>query len=351
MEQINNHISRYKSSIRNFIFPYLFCLAIIIGPAYNMYVHYDFSHSIDTESYLAMSIDNFTVNPVHRYRIIIPILAKITAIPIKLVYIKLWPHRAESLWPLQLSYFIVNSFLSALYGWVVYKLIRLYSNHLFAILIGLTAILTSRWMTYIAGLPLTDSLYLVVIVTLLYSIKTRNTILYSLVVLTGALSKESFLLFIPFLLIAGPFNWFKQTFLILGGTLILLGEHYLIDYIYPVQKIVTSIKHENLLEILIRHSAEIKITITDLLSIRGLGELFTVLGIFSFVIIYGFIQSDSRKFLLINIEKYYSIFFMCIVLHALLSGDVARMFYFGSALYALIITLVIEQSKSSKSVS
>ena len=155
-----------------------------------MYVHYDFSHSSDTESYLAMSSGDYNVNPVHRHRFIIPLAAKIVAMPLQAVYTKLWPHRAESMWPLQLAYFLINSFLTAFYGWIVYRLLRLYSNQLAAILVGLIVVLTSRWVAYIAGLPLTDSLYLIAIASLLYSIKAENKILFVVTVLLGGLMKQ-----------------------------------------------------------------------------------------------------------------------------------------------------------------
>lgn len=328
--------------MKTFLIPYLFCLAILIGPAYNMYVHYDFSHSIDTESYLAMSNDDYDVNPVHRYRFIIPCTAKFIAWPLQAIYTKLWPHRAESLWPLQLAYFIINTLLTAFYGWLTYKIIRLYCNQLTAVVIALTAVLTSRWVAYIAGLPLTDSLYLIAIAGLLYSIKTKNAILFAVVVLSGGLAKESFLLFAPLILLAGPGTWYLRAGLIIASLAVLFTEHALIDISLPMTETATVAK-ETLIEIFIRHVNQTTETLETLLSVRGLGEIFTVLGIFSFVIVYGTLNKSIRNSWKISIEKYYWIFFACILIHALISGDAARMLYFGSVLYGMLIALAIEQ--------
>ena len=306
-----------------------------------MYVHYDFSHSSDTESYLAMSDGDYNVNPVHRYRFVVPFAAKIIAIPLQAVYAKLWPHRAESLWPFQLAYFIINSFITAFYGWLVYRLLRLYSNRLAAVLIALAAVLTSRWVAYIAGLPLTDSLYLVAIAALLYSIKTNNLMLFSITVLSGALAKESFLLFAPLIIFAGPGTWYLRAGLVAGSLLILFGEHALIDWWLPMQE-TAAVSKETLVEIFIRHVHKTTTTIRALASVRGLGEIFTVFGIFTFILIYGALNSSCRSIWKTAVEKYYWIFFGCILVHALISGDAARMFYFGSALYAILIALTAE---------
>ena len=307
-----------------------------------MYVHYDFSHSSDTESYLKMSNGDYNVNSVHRYRLIIPLAAKVAAIPLQAVYTKLWPHRAESLWPLQLAYFIINSFITTLYGWIVYKLLRLYSNNTTAVLIALTAVLTSRWVSYIAGLPLTDSLYLVAIALLLYSIKINNQSLFIATVLVGGLTKESFLLFTPLIILAGPGTWYLRTGLVIGSLIVLFGEHVLVDTLLPMNETETLVK-ESLVEIFFRHLQKTTTTIAELASVRGLGEIFTVLGIFTFVLIYGAFNKSCRELWKISVEKYYWIFFVCIIIHALISGDAARMFYFGSALYGVLIAICAEQ--------
>lgn len=314
-----------------------------------MYVHYDFSHSSDTESYLAMSNGDYNVNPVHRYRFILPLAAKVVAMPLQAVYTKLWPHRAESMWPLQLSYFLINSFLVAFYGWIVYSLLQLYSNQLAAVLIGLVVVLTSRWVAYIAGLPLTDSLYLIAIAALLYSIKTENKILFVLTILLGGLMKESFLLFAPLILLAGPFKWYVRGGLIVLSLVVVFGEHRIIDALLPLQT-SNGVEPESLLDILMRTSAKTVETALDLLTVRGIGEVFTVLGVFTFILIYGAFNKDSRTAWKTSVEKYYWIFFGCILIHALISGDAARMFYFGAPFYGILIVKVVEGFLSKNSV-
>ncbi|MFN8417439.1 MAG: hypothetical protein U0U66_13990 [Cytophagaceae bacterium] len=339
--------------LKQLLIPFLFCLAIIIGPTYNMYVHYDFSHSSDTKSYLAMSNGETNVNPVHRYRLIIPMMAKAIAYPLEKVYTKLWPHRAESLWPLQLSYFIINVLLTSFYGVICFWILQRYTDNLLAVVIGLVAILTSRWVAYIAGLPLTDSLYLITIALLIYSIKSQHTVLFAITILLGGLMKESFLLFAPLIVFAGPLTWYYRLGLVGLSLVILFGFHTLIDAMYPLQA-TAEVNKETLVEIFIRHVNKTTTTFQELASVRGLGEIFTVMGIFTFVIMYGAINSSIRNYWKANIELYYVVFFACILVHAFISGDAARMFYFGSILYGVMITtaassLLVKKSNVSSS--
>jgi hypothetical protein len=226
----------------------------------------------------------------------------------------------------------------------------LYSNQLTAILIALVAILTSRWVAYMAGLPLTDSLYLIAIAALLYSIKTEHKTLFVLTVLLGGLMKESFLLFAPLILIAGPFSWRIRTGLIVLSVCIVFGEHAIIDAIFPFQEIA-GVKSESLIQILMRTSAKTFETALDLLTVRGIGEVFTVLGIFTFLLLYGAVNKDCRSAWKIAAEKYYWVFFGCILIHVLISGDAARMFYFGAPLYGILIVKVAEVTLSKNSFS
>lgn len=288
-----------------------------------------------------MSNGDYNVNSVHRYRFILPLAAKAVAMPLQAVYTKLWPHRAESLWPLQLAYFIINSFLTAFYGWIVYRLLCLYTNQLAAALIGLTAVLTSRWIAYIAGLPLTDSLYLIAVASLLYSIKTQNLILFTITVLLGGIAKESFLLFAPLIVLAGPGNWYLRTGLLIGSLIILFGEHAFVDIVLPFKDTAVLAK-ESLVNVFIRHVQKTATTIGELASVRGVGEIFTVLGVFTFILVYGTLNKSCRNVWKTSIEKYYWVFFGCIIIHALISGDAARMFYFGAPLYGILIVKVTE---------
>jgi hypothetical protein len=283
-----------------------------------------------------MSKGEMNVNPVHRYRLFIPSLAKVVAYPLEKVYTKLWPHRAESLWPLQLSYFIINVLLTAFYGVVCYWILQKYTDNLLAIVIGLVAILSSRWVAYIAGLPLTDSLYLITIALLLYSIKIQHTILFVTTVLLGGLMKESFLLFAPLIAFAGPLKWYYRVSLVGTSLIILFGFHALIDSIYPLQSSV-EVNKETLVEIFIRHVHKTSDTFQELASVRGVGEIFTVMGVFTFLLIYGALNPVIRNYWKAHVEFYYVIFFACILIHALISGDAARMFYFGSVLYGILI--------------
>ncbi|MCU0415720.1 MAG: hypothetical protein MUE33_00925 [Cytophagaceae bacterium] len=327
--------------MKSFFLPYLFCLAVIIGPAYTMYVHYDFSHSSDTNSYVVMAQGNYDVNPVHRYRVIVPGIVTLVSLPIESIYAHLWPHRATSDWPIRLSYFLVNVLILSLAGYFCYRLLLTYTQDLMSIVMGLVTVLTGRWVGYISGLPLTDSLYILCIVLLLYSIRTQQMLLYLFVVVLGGLSKESFLLFTPFILWNGPLRFTLRAALIVLSVGVVWFSHTILDFLHPLNTF-SSFPKETLTDIAIRHVYKTTDTLLSLLSVRGLGEIFTVLGVFTFVLLYGAFRSDVRLIWKNKIEVGYWVFMICILIHALISGDAARMLYFGMPLYAILIALFIE---------
>lgn len=65
-----------KARWREWVLVYLLALGVLAGPAYTMYVHYDFSHSLDTRSYLRMARGEFKcVSVTRRYRVLVPAAA------------------------------------------------------------------------------------------------------------------------------------------------------------------------------------------------------------------------------------------------------------------------------------
>ena len=69
--------------LRRWLLPWLLAVAALTNLAYPMYVHYDFSHSLDTRSYLRMASGRFdSVNITRRYRVLVPGAAAALAAPI-----------------------------------------------------------------------------------------------------------------------------------------------------------------------------------------------------------------------------------------------------------------------------
>jgi hypothetical protein len=86
--------------LRRWLLVYLLAVGIVAGPAYTMYVHYDFSRSRDPRSHLSMARGEFSaIRVTHRYRVLVPAAAAAVAWPLQKVYTHIWPHRATSEWP------------------------------------------------------------------------------------------------------------------------------------------------------------------------------------------------------------------------------------------------------------
>ena len=68
--------------MRRWLLPWLLAVAALANLAYPMYVHFDFSHSPDTRSYLRMAAGQFdSIRITHRYRILVPAAAAVVAAP------------------------------------------------------------------------------------------------------------------------------------------------------------------------------------------------------------------------------------------------------------------------------
>ena len=155
---------------RHWLLPWLLAVAALANLAYPMYVHYDFSHSLDTRSYLRMAAGRFdSVRVTHRYRVLVP--TALVAAPIAKVYAQIWPQRPAGQWPLRFAFYLVNCLLVGAAGACWYNAARLTGASATAAALAMLAVLTSRWAVYAAGLPLTDSLYLLIFGLSYYAIQ------------------------------------------------------------------------------------------------------------------------------------------------------------------------------------
>ncbi len=308
-----------------------------MGASYNTYVHFDFSHSIDTKSYIKVSNGDFSVNPVHRYRVIVPLLAKAVSLPFEKVYTKIWSGRTSSTWPLQLGYYIINSILCAVAGLMLYLLCTAYKVNPIWAIIAVTAILTSRWSCYMAGLPLTDSLYLLVIAASFLALKTKNDVLLLFAILIGPFAKESFIFIAPILFFYGHLSWLKKiaAFVIAGA--LVFGVRYWIDTSNGLE---TSSGFDKAFDTL----NTIKYSLLRIFSFKGAGEIFSVINVFWIIILLGFfngkkgIKSWGRE-----LDIWLLWLIPSILIHALLSGDIARMLLFGAPVIVVVLGLILEK--------
>lgn len=314
----------------------IFAFALLTGSAYNLYLSYDSKSNVDCRTYMAIANGEFKDQSLtRRYRILVPFIAKAVSLPIESVYSKLWAHRSESDWPLKMGFLITNLILMSAAGCAIYLLCKAYSISEPGSLLAMIAVLCGgRWGNLLAGTPITDSLYLLVLTLTILAIKTRNDFMLAICILIGPLAKESFIFVAPFIFFFAPMHKWKQLLLFAVAGSLAFGIRYQIDQLAGSESLDSIVNDAN-------HIENISYSLTRILSVRGIGELGTVLGIFSFILLAGLTKGKTAiKSWSTHVDSFLWWFILIMLIHALLSSEVSRMLYLGSAVWAVMIGLI-----------
>ena len=327
--------------LRRWLLPWLLAVAALANLAYPMYVHYDFSHSLDTRSYLRMASGRFdSVNVTRRYRVLVPAAAAAVAAPIARMYARMWPQRPAGQWPLRFAFYLVNCLLLGVAGACWFNASRQAGAAPTAAALAMLAVLSSRWAEYAAGLPLTDSLYLLVFGLGYYAVRRGpgGGWALALALLFGPLAKESFIFLVPWLLWFGrsALPWARQLVALAGGLAMLFLVHCLIDARLGVpagQSVTNALSHFDNLVYSLRRAA----------SPKGLGELLSIFGLFTLVPPLALVL-QRRAAMAPNIFSTLGSADVGLVVvvgaHMLLSGDLGRMGYLAAPTYCILLALV-----------
>lgn len=319
-----------RFSFKNLFFIFLFSFSIIIGSSYNTYLSFERFSNPDSETYLNIAKFNFKGQSlVRRYRIIVPALADAASFPIGKVYYKIVNEKRDKYdWPLLTGFFLINSILLACAAVMIYKIMKLQSITQAGCLIGLCIFLAGgRWASFTAGHPSVDSLTILCLATIVYGLLSSNRLLLSAGIIVGLLSKESIVLFFPFILI---FSDKKIRLISIISMVIALALYFGVKYIVDHLSGDSSLQSINRV---LATADSIKKSFLELFSIKGLANLFSVYGFFYLFFLTGLFYKSFRKDILPYCNKFFIIFLAIIVVHMLLSEELARMFYIGSALF------------------
>ena len=329
------------SRLRRWLLPWLLAVAALVNLAYPMYVHYDFSHSLDTRSYLRMASGRFdSVNVTRRYRVLVPAAAAAVAAPVARAYAHTWPQRPAGQWPLRFAFYLVNCLLLGAAGACWFNAARQAGAAPAAAALALLAVLSSRWAEYAAGLPLTDSLYLLVFGLAYYAVRRGPGAGWAvaLALLLGPLAKESFLFLVPWLLWFGrpALSWPRQLGALACGVALLFVVHYAIDSRLSTpgsQSVSNALSHFDNLSYSLRRAA----------SVKGIGEILSVFGLFTFIPFFALALQRYRAkvsviFSPLNPAEFS--YLVVVVVHMLLSGDLGRMGYLAAPVFTAWLALV-----------
>jgi len=323
----------FKEGILVFLFSY----AIIFGPAFTLFSEfaYDISMSPDIESYTQLSKFDFDQSPIRRYRIIIPAFAAAVNYILGPIFSILKPYSFPGPdFSLCMSFLVVNSLLIGLFGTIIYSICRTAKTSILAALIATIVILSSRWTAYYAGLPYTDSLYLIAIGLGILGIMRSNPKLIIASIIIGPWAKESFIFIAPVIFFYAPMKklnliaWFG-----LSGLLV-FSFRFLIDFYHqlPINESLSSdLNHFNF----------ILISLKRLLSFHGVYEIFSIIGIWSFAYV-ALINKNIRHNLSGKLPSFTLLYIGIILIHILLSTSVARMLYLLTPIIGISIAVIFD---------
>ncbi|MCB2409902.1 hypothetical protein [Hymenobacter lucidus] len=314
---------------------YVLAVGLLAGSAYTMYVHYDFSHSLDTRSYLSIARGEFRgVSITRRYRVVVPAVAAAVAWPVEQVYARIWPQRAATDWPLRLAFYLVNTLVLAGAGLVFFRSCLLYGASPGAAVLAMVAVLASRWAVYTAGLPLVDSLYILVFALAFYGARSGSAVAVAACIVLGPHAKESFVFLVPWLLWFGhrAMPWPRQLVWLAVSGAVAYGVRHWIDAQVgapPQESLSNALDHLHNLAYSLRR----------LLSVKGAGEIFSIFGFFWLVLLVGLRGGAGRWLRPLGAGG--AALLAVVLVHMLLSGDLGRMGYLAAPVFAVAFALIL----------
>jgi len=322
---------------RRWLLPWALCLGVLLNAAYPMYRHYDFSHSLDTRSYLRLASGRFdSVNVTRRYRLLVPLAAGALARPLAHLGEPTGQPRPAGEWPLRLAFYLVNCTLLAAAGACFFRSARLAGAPAGLAAAAVLAGLSSRWAGYAAGLPLTDSLYLLVFGLSYYAARRGAGAGWAvaLALLVGPLAKESFVFLLPWLAWFGrpALRWRGQALALALGVAALAAVHFWVD---KAAGAAASASVSNAFA----HFENLTYSVRRALSLKGVAELFSIFGLFWGPPLLALARPTGRRALAPVLGWPEATMLGVVGVHLLLSGDLGRMGYLLAPVFTAALAL------------
>jgi hypothetical protein len=325
-------IKKYKLAILVFVFS----LAIIQGISFTLMNNYNESMGSDALIYMEMAKGNFDQNPIQKYRVVVPMLAAGINFIFGGLFEKIKPWSFERDFSLFVSFWIINNIIVAFFGLVTFLLCRAYNISLMGSILGLLVLLTCRWTAYMAGLPLIDSLFCLVSALALLGIKERNNNIIIFCILIGPWAKESFIFVAPVIFFFSSLNKFKQVgWFLFSGFLVFTFRFYFDQY--------TGTTMGDSLRGDLSHLSNFYKAIFRLFSFHGIYEIFSVTGLWIILPCYLMISNMQRfKGQLKELNWYMYAYLLCVFVQAIISEELARMFYLALPVLSVCVALSID---------
>jgi hypothetical protein len=313
----------------------LFCAALLAGPAYNTFLHYDFSHNPDCYSYNQMAQGNFAVTVTHKYRIVVPLLARAVNMTLDDIYGVIWPHRNFAEARLRFAFYLVNLTFLSLTGFVLVRTCQAYGLSVAAAAVAVAGLLSSRWANYAAGLPMVDSFHWLCVSLVFLAIKTKNGRLLALAILLGPLSKESFVFIAPATILFGNLRLTTQLVLYSVAAVPVLTAHYIIDLHFPATGVGSVANALN-------HLGNIMFSLRRISSPAGIGEIWSLFGFFHAFWVLAMLQPAGWK-VWQKIDRPLLFLLASVAFQALISTSIVRMLFVAGPFWVVLLGTGFQQ--------
>ncbi|MGI4834835.1 MAG: hypothetical protein ACRYFK_15375 [Janthinobacterium lividum] len=326
--------------LRRWLLPWALGLAALLNGAYPTYRHYDFSHSPDTRSYLRLAAGRFdSVSVTRRYRLLVPLAAGALARPlVALGSPATQPGTPAGEGARRLAFYLINCALLAAAAAAWFRAARLAGAGAGLAAVALLGGLSSRWAGYAAGLPLTDSLYWLVLALAYYAGRRGPGAGWAVAaaLLLGPLAKESFVFVLPWLAWYGrpALPWRGQALALAGGLGALLLTHRWVDNAAgaaPTAAVGNALAHFD----------NLHYSLGKLATAKGLAEAASSFGLLWGPVLGALAWPGGRRALAPVLRAAEGWWLLIVLVHMLLSGDLGRMGYLAAPVFTGALALAL----------
>lgn len=296
---------------------YLFFAGLLAGPAWIGYHYFALNRypaGNDIVSYLRIAEGEAPANPVHFYRVAVPLAARVLADAVSILVTN--RDRQELI---RGAFFAVNLAVTAAAALVLFLMLLDFVQEPGYALLGVLAFLLSRDVIDETGLPSIDSLLFLTVAASFYAIRVRSASILAAVLLLGPSVKENFAFLVPILFFFGALSKPRILALLIVGYVLAFGIRSGVDawlHTAQIQNLAAALAHAD----------KIPGSIRDLLDGHGELNLLMAFGPFWLIAALGFFGgAEGRAAWLRRLDAPLLWWLPLICIQMLLSGNLSRM--------------------------
>lgn len=314
---------------------YLFFAGLLAGPAWIGYHYFALNRypaGNDIVSYLRLAEGEAPANPVHFYRVAVPLAARMLADGFSI----LTPNRdPQEL--IRSAFFVVNLAIMSAAALVLFLMLLDFVGEPGYALIGVLAFLLSRDVIDETGLPSIDSLMFLTVAASFYAIRVRSATILAVVLLLGPAVKENFAFLVPILFFFGASSKRRILDLLIVGYGLAFGMRLAVDaWLHTAQM------HN--LAAAFAHAGMIPGSIHKLLDGHGEATLMMAFGPFWLIAALGFFGgAEARASWLKRLDAPLLWWLPLVCVQMLLSGNLSRMAVLAFPTMGAAVALILSR--------